>query len=68
MKRIIERAATNGVMSLSITGGEPFIYVDEVLELLRFARASASSTRAPARMASSSRARTNRASICASAV
>ena len=38
-RRIIERAAANGVMSLSITGGEPFIYVDEVLGLLRFARA-----------------------------
>jgi hypothetical protein len=39
VRHIIERAAKNGVVSVSITGGEPFLHVDEVLDLLSFARA-----------------------------
>lgn len=37
MKRIIDRAALNGVASLSITGGEPFLYENDVIELVRYA-------------------------------
>jgi hypothetical protein len=36
-KRIIDHAATQGISALSLTGGEPFIYLDEILELIRYA-------------------------------
>lgn len=35
---IIDRAAKNGVQALSITGGEPLLYLDEVCELMTYAK------------------------------
>ncbi len=37
MKRMIDKAAENGVQSLSFTGGEPLLYQKEIIELLRYA-------------------------------
>ena len=37
-KRIIDRAASNGVIALSLTGGEPLLFLDQVAELIRYAR------------------------------
>jgi MoaA/NifB/PqqE/SkfB family radical SAM enzyme len=36
-KKIIDRAASNGVTALSLTGGEPLLYIDKVAELIRYA-------------------------------
>lgn len=38
VRRILETAAKQGFMSVSITGGEPFLFEDEILPLLRYAR------------------------------
>jgi hypothetical protein len=38
VREIIKAAAERGFVSLSITGGEPFLYEDEVLALLKYAR------------------------------
>lgn len=37
-KRIIDRAASNGVTALSLTGGEPLLFLEQVAELIRYAR------------------------------
>ncbi|RCX17468.1 MoaA/NifB/PqqE/SkfB family radical SAM enzyme [Anaerobacterium chartisolvens] len=37
IKRSIDAAVQNGVKSVSFTGGEPLIYFDDVLELIRYA-------------------------------
>ncbi len=37
---IIDRAAKNGVQALSITGGEPLLYLDDVCELMAYARSA----------------------------
>ncbi len=37
-KRIIDRAASNGVMALSLTGGEPLLFLNQIAELIRHAR------------------------------
>ncbi len=37
VKRIIDSAAANGVEAISFTGGEPFLYLDRVIELARHA-------------------------------
>ena len=37
-KRIIDRAASNGVSALSLTGGEPLLFLEQVAELIRHAR------------------------------
>ena len=37
-KKIIDRAASNGVTALSLTGGEPLLFLDQVAELIRYAR------------------------------
>lgn len=37
VKRIIDAAAAQGVRSLSLTGGEPFLYQDELLSLITYA-------------------------------
>ena len=37
LKRIIDKAADNGVQALSFTGGEPFLYTDELLEAICYA-------------------------------
>ena len=39
-KRIIDAAAQKGVAALSITGGEPLLYIDEIVDLLKYARDS----------------------------
>jgi MoaA/NifB/PqqE/SkfB family radical SAM enzyme len=39
-KRIIDAAAQRGVKALSFTGGEPMLYLDEIVDLLKHARAS----------------------------
>lgn len=36
-KRIIDAAAVKGVKALSLTGGEPLLYLDEIAELLKHA-------------------------------
>jgi len=36
-KRIIDHAAASGVAALSFTGGEPFLYSDELFTLIRYA-------------------------------
>ena len=36
-KRIIDAAASRGFESLSFTGGEPLLYLDEIIELLSYA-------------------------------
>jgi len=36
-KRIIDHAAASGVAALSITGGEPFLYSEELFTLIRYA-------------------------------
>lgn len=38
MKRIIDRASANRVKALSFTGGEPFLYQDDLFECIRYAR------------------------------
>jgi hypothetical protein len=38
VRRILKTAANRGVMSVSLTGGEPLLYADEVLGLLAHAR------------------------------
>jgi len=37
-KRIITAAAQKGVAALSITGGEPLLYLMEIVDLLKYAR------------------------------
>jgi MoaA/NifB/PqqE/SkfB family radical SAM enzyme len=37
-KKIIDAAAQKGVAALSFTGGEPLLYLDEVVELLKYAK------------------------------
>jgi len=37
MKRIIDRAAENRVKALSFTGGEPFMFQDDLFECIRYA-------------------------------
>lgn len=39
-KRIIDIAAQRGVKALSVTGGESLRYLDEILELLKYAKAA----------------------------
>ena len=39
-KRIIDAAAQRGVRALSFTGGEPLLYLDEIVDLLKHARAA----------------------------
>lgn len=39
-KRIIDAAAQKGVKALSFTGGEPLLYLDEIVDLLKHARAA----------------------------
>jgi MoaA/NifB/PqqE/SkfB family radical SAM enzyme len=36
-KRIIDHAAASGVAAISFTGGEPFLHVEELLTLIRYA-------------------------------
>jgi len=38
VRAVLRTAAGQGVLSVSITGGEPLLYADEVLDLLAFAR------------------------------
>ena len=38
VRRILETAAARGVMSVSLTGGEPLLYARQVFELLAYAR------------------------------
>jgi uncharacterized Fe-S cluster-containing radical SAM superfamily protein len=38
VRRILETAASRGVMSVSLTGGEPLLYTRQVFELLAYAR------------------------------
>lgn len=38
VKRIIDHAAAQGVEVVSFTGGEPLLYLDEVVELVHYAR------------------------------
>lgn len=40
VKSIIDSAAANGVEAISFTGGEPFLYLDQVIELARHAGAA----------------------------
>ena len=37
-KRIIDAAAKKGITALSFTGGEPLLYIDEIVDLLKYAR------------------------------
>ena len=37
-KRIIDAAAQKGVAALSFTGGEPLLYIEEIVELLKYAK------------------------------
>jgi MoaA/NifB/PqqE/SkfB family radical SAM enzyme len=37
-KRILDRAVSNGVAALSLTGGEPLLFLDRIAELIRYAR------------------------------
>ena len=37
LKRIIDRAADNGVQAISFTGGEPFLYEDDLIEAINYA-------------------------------
>ncbi len=37
VKRMIDHAAENGVNAVSFTGGEPFLFFDDVMELVRYA-------------------------------
>ncbi|MGD2151312.1 MAG: radical SAM protein [Desulfobacterales bacterium] len=37
VKRILEAAAQNGVKALSFTGGEPFLFFDELCRLMKYA-------------------------------
>ncbi len=37
-KKIIDHAAANGVTALSLTGGEPLLFLDQIVELIRYAR------------------------------
>ncbi|HUJ16735.1 MAG TPA: radical SAM protein [Nitrospirota bacterium] len=39
-KRIIDAAAQRGVKALSFTGGEPLLYLDEIVDLLKHAKAA----------------------------
>lgn len=39
-KRIIDTAAHRGVKALSVAGGEPLLYLDEIIELLKYAKAA----------------------------
>ncbi len=34
-KKIIDRAASNGVTALSFTGGEPLLFLEQVAELIQ---------------------------------
>jgi MoaA/NifB/PqqE/SkfB family radical SAM enzyme len=36
-KRIIDHAAQSGIIALSFTGGEPLIYLDHIVELIKYA-------------------------------
>lgn len=38
VKRIIDYAAAQGVKAISFTGGEPFLYFDEIVSLLKYAK------------------------------
>jgi MoaA/NifB/PqqE/SkfB family radical SAM enzyme len=38
VKKIIDHAVGNDVCALSITGGEPLLYFDEIIELLKYAK------------------------------
>jgi MoaA/NifB/PqqE/SkfB family radical SAM enzyme len=38
VKRMIDHAAENGVNAISFTGGEPFLFFDDIMELVRYAR------------------------------
>ena len=38
VRRILQTAASRGVMSVSLTGGEPLLYERQVFELLAYAR------------------------------
>ena len=40
IKAIIDKAAENGVKAISFTGGEPFLYVDDLMEMIRHAHAA----------------------------
>lgn len=37
-KRILDAAAQKGIAALSFTGGEPLLYIDEIVELLKYAK------------------------------
>jgi molybdenum cofactor biosynthesis enzyme MoaA len=37
VRRIIDHAARSGITSLSFTGGEPFLFPDELITLIRYA-------------------------------
>lgn len=37
VKRMIDHAAANGFQALSFTGGEPFLFFDELVELIQYA-------------------------------
>jgi MoaA/NifB/PqqE/SkfB family radical SAM enzyme len=37
-KRILDRAASNGVAAVSLTGGEPLLFLDQIAELIRYSR------------------------------
>ena len=40
VKRIIDAAAKRGVQALSFTGGEPLLYLDDIIELIDYATAA----------------------------
>ena len=40
IKAIIDKAAENGVKAISFTGGEPFLYVDDLMVMIRHAHAA----------------------------
>jgi len=37
VKRMIDHAAENGVNAISFTGGEPFLFFDDIMELVGYA-------------------------------
>src|SRR5208283_2779181 len=40
VKKIIDAAARKGVKALSFTGGEPLLYLNDIADLLKYARAA----------------------------
>src|SRR5208282_4660522 len=40
VKKMIDHAAENGVKAVSFTGGEPFLFFDDIMELVGYARAA----------------------------